>query len=113
MVFRTFPLWMLLVQTSGHGNMKIPYTWHDSAMVGVTEKNTGCVHVELSDSPTGWPNMDGRTTCINAWYSNSTTIPGEATISNSMLTHPHAKRRKNPWFAPGTAPVYHPVYFWP
>ena len=40
---------LLLAPAAGHGNMKLPYTWPDSARQGVTVDMTGCVteHLEV------------------------------------------------------------------
>ena len=46
---------------------------------------------------------------IAEWFTNNTQIPGEPTLPDEMydnwLTR-NKKREKNPWAAPGTAPLY-------
>ena len=93
--------------------MKLPYIWHDSAMDGVTKPSTACVHVELENSTSDYPNIDGKIKCMNSWFTNHTEIPGEQTIPDSMLTpNKGFPKRKKPWFAPGTAPVHSPCGVW-
>ena len=109
---KLLPATLLLVGVSAHGNMKLPYIWHDTAMEGVTKSATSCVHVELEDA-SEYPNIDGTTKCMNSWFTNATVIPGEQTIPESMLTpNKGFAHRNNPWFAPGTAPVYSPCGVW-
>ena len=52
---------------SGHGNMMIPYTWHDTELVGMEVKNVGCVKEELPDHDEDydWPTIHGRNVCQN------------------------------------------------
>ena len=101
------PLSLLLVQVSAHGNMKLPYIWQDTAMQGVTTRRTACVDVDLEEPSSDYPNIDGTTKCQNSWFTNHTVIPGEQTIPESMVTPGKGtSKRENPWFAPGTAPVY-------
>ena len=107
------PAALLLVEVSAHGNMLLPYIWHDSAMEGVTVTRTSCVHVELDDPNPNYPNIDGMNRCMNSWFTNFTRIPGEQTIADSMLLSGKGmSARKNPWFAPGTAPVFSPCGIW-
>ena len=112
-MFKLLPATLLLAGVSAHGNMKLPYIWHDSAMEGVTKPSTACVHVELEDSSSEYPNIDRTTRCMNSWFTNFTRIPGEQTIADSMLVPGKGmSRRENPWFAPGTAPVFSPRGVW-
>merc|ERR1711962_1096330 len=92
----------------GHGNMVIPFTWHDKEMLGMEKKNVGCVKEELPDhdEEDDWPTIHGRNVCQNEWFTNHTYIPGEATIPEDMLGP--GGHGRNPWYAPGTAPVYSP-----
>merc|ERR1712121_102140 len=91
-----------------HGNMVIPFTWHDKELVGMERKNVGCVKEELPDhdEEDDWPTIHGRNVCQNEWFTNHTYIPGEATIPEDMLGP--GGHGKNPWYAPGTAPVHSP-----
>ena len=71
-------------------------------------KNVGCVKEELPDhdEEDDWPTIHGRNVCQNEWFTNHTYIPGEATIPEDMLGP--GGHGKNPWYAPGTAPVHSP-----
>ena len=91
-----------------HGNMVMPFTWHDKELVGMERKNVGCVKEELPDhdEEDDWPTIHGRNVCQNEWFTNHTYIPGEATIPEDMLGP--GGHGKNPWYAPGTAPVHSP-----
>jgi len=95
---------------SSHGNMVVPLTWHDTEQMGlqIGKKDPGCVKEDLPDhdETDDWPTIHGRTVCQNEWFTNHTYIPGEATIPEDMLGE--GGHGKNPWFAPGTAPVYSP-----
>jgi len=95
---------------SSHGNMVVPLTWHDTEQMGlqIGKKDPGCVKEDLPDHDDSddWPTIHGRTVCQNEWFTNHTYIPGEATIPEDMLGE--GGHGKNPWFAPGTAPVYSP-----
>jgi len=94
---------LLLATAAGHGNMKLPYTWPDSARQGVTVDMTGCV-IEHLEHPSDVPNIDGMERCINMWFTNNTFIPGEQTIPEDMLDNLGLpKHRHNPWFSPGSA----------
>ena len=88
------------------------------------------VDVPPTDEPPIWPNMRGRKLYQDAWYENVTFIPGEPTISGfyksfiervspqhrilvELLIHLGAMLgnrppNKNPWHAPGTAPISSP-----
>lgn len=76
---------------------------------------TGCTG---EAPPTGEEPVIG---CLSQWYSNGTTIPGNRTLpdaavsykKNSESSNPVVKStwesmQKNPWMAPGTAPVWSP-----
>lgn len=45
--------------------------------------------------------------CIMKWYTNFTFIPGQPTLPENMRTF-KTSSPKNPWYAPGTAPVFSP-----
>merc|ERR1712215_38667 len=99
--------WLSLV--TGHGNMVVPFTWHDTEQLGMgVGRNVGCVKEELPDQDENydWPTIHGRNVCQDEWFTNHTHIPGEPTIPEDMLGP--GNHQRNPWFAPGTAPIFSP-----
>merc|ERR1712029_121911 len=105
----------MIYQVSSHGNMKLPYTWNDTKMEGITKTNVGCLlNPEVSEAEEGdWPNIYGRKQCQNSWFTNATTIPGEQTIPDDMLGDNDKKRnRDRPRYSPGTAPIFSPCGTW-
>jgi len=93
---------------SSHGNMKYPYSWYDTNKQGLNKYKVGSTEVDIppTDEPPIWPNMRGRKLWQDAWYENVTSIPGEPTLSGAMLGN--RPPNKNPWHAPGTAPISSP-----
>merc|ERR1711970_834727 len=107
MFLPVFLLCEVLPLVSGHGNMVLPYTWHDKERVGLGGR-VGCEIVELPDYQEDyiWPTIHGTHVCQQEWFTNNTFIPGEPTIPEDMLGE--GGHDSNPWFAPGTAPVFSP-----
>merc|ERR1712236_54359 len=97
----------VLSLVSSHGNMVLRYTWHDKDRVGLGGR-VGCEIVELPDYQEDytWPTIHGTHVCVSKWFTNNTFIPGEPTIPENMLGE--GGHDSNPWFAPGTAPVFSP-----
>lgn len=107
-----------------HMSMVKPASWHDPDGTAYAEwspefgwRAAGCTG---KPPPPGEEDVVG---CISQWYTNGTWIPGNRTLpENSPLityaktakaTDPLSKgtwagMQKNPWMAPGTAPVWSP-----
>lgn len=90
-----------------------PPTWHDpdgSAYSKWDEqygwRTAGCT----GEKPP--PGEEDNLGCLSQIYTNGTYIPGSVTLADDspMLTYPliAAFTHKNPWRAPGTAPMYSP-----
>ena len=86
-----------LVERSG----EIKYDW------------PGCGVLDDQLPWTEWQNMTEKSpSCLNYWFTNMTETDGEMTIPEDM-SQPEALCKQhgsstNPWFAPGTAPVFSP-----
>lgn len=112
----------LPIFTSAHYAMIKPPSWIDPDGTHYTNwdpefgwRAAGC---------TGEPPAEGEEDnvgCISQWFSNYTQIPGERTLPERAVSYiatctakdPLAKltcaeQQKNPWMAPGTAPVWTP-----
>lgn len=114
-----FTLLALICGVLSHGNMKLPYNWYDKEMKGIKKNKVGCIQPEVppTNETAIWPNVanwhngNGKKFCHEGWFTNNTKIPGDRTISDEMLGPNGIKPRnkmKNPWFAPGTAPIFSP-----
>ena len=109
--FSTEDVLSLLIFTSG--GMWYPYTWHASTTPSLSK---GPKKFKFKAMPfpeetceEDAPNPIG---CkfelrIAEWFTNNTHIPGEPTLPEEMYDQwMHRRNRKNPWEAPGTAPVF-------
>merc|ERR1712215_34270 len=105
-------LLILLLPTTvhSHGNMVWPPVWWDAGgQVGLTAGQHCSAGAQYSFE--GDPAKLG-VNCM--WYTNYTHIPGEKTLDSALRTFPNIQPglesfiAKNPWMAPGTAPVYSP-----
>jgi len=97
----------------GHGQMVIPFTWHDTERVGMDHVGVGCHIPELPPSNSDWPNIHGRKLCQVEWFANNTWIPGRPTIPDWMIREDDAGHGQNhvpnkPWYSPGSAPIFSP-----
>ena len=110
MDFMGFLVIQMVSLVAGHGNMVIPFTWHDTEQLGmeVGAKNPGCVIEELPDhdEDNNWPTIHGRKVCQQYWFTNHTYIMGEPTLPEDMIGP--GGHETYPWYSPGTAPVFSP-----
>ena len=114
-MFTLVLLAILLSTCHGHGNMVYPPVWQDNPTNpkgldgGFLQHGgfIGCGNKMVDEN--NKKNGDG---CVTMWYNNFTTIPGSITLPRSMrtfrFTNNTSKWAKNPWGAPGTAPIYSP-----
>ena len=107
---------LLLPLVSGHGNMFHPPVWQDRTPSDHWH-HQGCGVLHLPEDNEFTQTTGKQPDCLAYWYSNGVKIPGEATIpdeiSQSEVTctgqqGAHDDDHKNPWHAPGTAPVFGP-----
>ena len=99
----------------GHGNMVKPSIWMDAGgLVGMTPYKSCSAGEEIP-----WVGKVGKFTSCH-WFNNNTVISGEPTLDPSMISIPQLYSnsslanlvgkyaKKNPWFSPGSAPLYSP-----
>jgi len=96
---------------SGHGNMIFPPVWFDR---GGKNLKIGCGVLDLPDDTEYSQTRGKEPDCVQMWFSNNVTIPGEPSIPSSM-SQPEVQcvgqtgaKTTHPWNAPGTAPVHGP-----
>ena len=88
----------------GHGNMVYPYVWMDKHQVGAWQEGhvgggIGCGSIPEPDDQQHVESP--KIGCLGNWFTNDTKIPHSSGKRASVDHH-------NPWFAPGTAPIYSP-----
>ena len=94
------------------GGMYYPYVWSAKNTPSFKESPSKFKfldvpipqdHCQEESSPYGCRFKIG----LAEWYTNDTKIPGEPSLSDDMYDQWSSKiSRKNPWGAPGSAPVY-------
>ena len=94
------------------GGMYYPYVWSAKSTPSFEESPRRFKffnvpipeeHCQEDSSPDGCRFKIG----LAEWYTNATKIPGEPSLSDDMYDQWSSKfSRKNPWGAPGSAPVY-------
>merc|ERR1719481_361077 len=104
------------ILVAGHGNMVPPYTWWDVDRVGWFydedghKTQIGCGVLDLPMEGTQYEEAHGPDhppDCMNNWFSNKVHIPGEQTLPDNMtLPNVTCGHDKNPWFSPGSAPIF-------
>jgi len=98
----------ILHPAQGHGSMVKPYSWVDTGGNVGMEPYSSCLAGREID--VGIPNYGQGVACF--WFTNYTFIPGEKTLDPSMSTWPqlfdYGYYDKNPWMAPGSAPIFSP-----
>jgi len=108
----------------GHGNMVFPSPWWDKEEAGWMWdgngrwNNIGCGVLDLPEDNEFSNEHDGKPPdCMNFWFSNGVKIPGNASIPAELAQNDitcihqagvHDEKKKFPWNAPGTAPVFGP-----
>lgn len=85
-----------------HGNMVHPPTWFDAGGEIGMKPGQQC---HAGHDLHGHGVLHGSA-CM--WYSNYTFIPGEQTLDPTLWTYPYPYFARNPWRAPGHAPVWSP-----
>jgi len=106
---RSTAIMNFLTAVAGHVAMNSPASWSDpDGKFGMTDgwRDAGCI------PGTGRPsNPDGgegdAKHCAAKWYTNYTFHTGSVTLPDNMRTFKFSDN-KNPWYAPGTAPVHSP-----
>jgi len=109
----TLLLGSVLHLAQGHGQMVIPYTWHDTERIGMSQVGVGCYRASLPPTDSDWPNIDGKKQCQVEWFTNNTHIPGSPTIPDWMLSDDDAGHGvdhvpNKPWYSPGSAEIFSP-----
>lgn len=118
MLSKTAAILACLEAGTAHFGMNKPSPWQDhngTHGMGRTWRMAGC---KLLPAPGEKEFAQG---CATEWYTNNTIIPGESTLPQEMRTYqdysipipfPPFKitfpSHKNPWHAPGSAPVASP-----
>jgi len=99
--------------SSAHVASNLPPSWSDpDGSFGLSDswRDAGCIP-ETGRPGKHYLGQNGSESdakhCIMKWYTNYTFIPGEPTLPDKMRTY-KTSSHKNPWYAPGTAPVYSP-----
>jgi len=107
-------MWLLLFlplsSVSAHGNMVAPAAWSDrGGQVGLKPGQSCAAGAEYTFA--GDPEKKGLS-CM--WFTDNTKIKGEATLKPELRTFAKVelgaeeKISRNPWMAPGSAPVFSP-----
>jgi len=95
----------------GHGAMYLPSPWHATSDCTPEMSPKDC---KFDLKVPAWPDCTSRcsrTASKNAWFTNYTAIPGEATLPEDMYDQwasrkPSSEAGLHPWNAPGTAPTF-------
>jgi len=109
-----FTLLLGIATVSGHVASNWPPSWSDpDGIFGMSDgwRDAGCIPGTGRPGGSHYLGPNGSESdakhCIMKWYTNYTFHTGQATLPATMRTYKIADK-KNPWFAPGTAPVHSP-----
>lgn len=104
-----------------HGNLVLPYSWADYNKDGWyfstsgTDNKIGCGTTDAPQNNEYTQTRNRQPDCLNMWFSNNVTIPGEMAIPAEYQQSDveciaqdgqKDKWEKFPFAAPGTAPVF-------